>query len=103
MRDLGPIAYILGIEVIRDCANKRLYLSQCKHIQDILACFNMISARSVSTPLNKGTPLTQADCPQTPQDEEYMATVPYLSAVGSLMYLAVGTQPDLSFAVGALS
>ena len=32
-----------------------------------------------------------------------MKSVPYLSAVGSLMYLAVGTCPDIAFAVGALS
>jgi len=32
-----------------------------------------------------------------------MCSVPYLSAVGSLMYLAVGTCPDIAFAVGALS
>ena len=32
-----------------------------------------------------------------------MKSVPYLSAVGSLMYLAVGTHPDISYAVGALS
>jgi len=31
-----------------------------------------------------------------------MHSVPYLSAVGSLM-LAVGTRPDIAFAVGALS
>lgn len=32
-----------------------------------------------------------------------MANVPYLAAVGSLMYLAVGARPDLSYAVGVLS
>lgn len=103
MRDLGPISYILGIEVIRDCPNRRLYLSQRKYIQDVLARFNMSSARSVTTPLNRGAPMTLDDCPQTQDDMDYMATVPYLSAVGSLMYLAIGTCPDLSYAVGALS
>lgn len=100
---LGPISYILGIEVIRDCPNKRLYLSQRKYIQDVLAHFSMAATWPVSTPLNKGSPLTLDDCPQTLEDTQYMASIPYLSAVGSLMYLAVGTRPDLSYAVGALS
>jgi len=32
-----------------------------------------------------------------------MANVPYVSLVGALMYAAIGTQPDIAFAVGALS
>ena len=103
MHDLGPIKYILGIEVIRDRANRTMYLSQRKHIGDVLARFNMTDARPVSTPLAKSVPLSKEDCPQTPEDSEYMRSVPYLSAVGSLMYLAVGTRPDIAFAVGALS
>src|SRR6202035_4332074 len=65
--------------------------------------FNMTDARPVTTPLAKSAPLTKDDCPQTPEDSEYMRSVPYLSAVGSLMCLAVGTRPDIAFAVGALS
>jgi len=103
MHDLGPIKYILGIEIIRDRANRTMYLSQRKHIGDVLARFNMTDARPVSTPLAKSVPLTKEDCPQSPEDLEYMSSVPYLSAVGSLMYLAVGTRPDIAFAVGALS
>jgi hypothetical protein len=80
-----------------------MYLSQQKHIGDVLACFNMTDARPVSTPLAKSVPLTKEDCPQSDEDLEYMKSVPYLSAVGSLMYLAVGTCPDIAFAVGALS
>ena len=53
--------------------------------------------------LSKSNTLSKEDCPQTPEDSEYMKSVPYLSAVGSLMYLAVGTCMDISFAVGALS
>ena len=103
MHDLGPIKCILGIEITRDCANQKMYLSQRKHVTDVLACFNMTDTCSVPTPLAKSVPLSKEDCPQSPEDLEYMKSVPYLSAVGSLMYLAVGTCPDIAFAVGALS
>jgi hypothetical protein len=103
MRDQGPIKYILGIEIIRDQKNWTMYLSQQKHIGDVLARFNMTDAWPVSTPLAKSAPLTKEDCPQSDEDLEYMKSVPYLSTVGSLMYLAVGTRPDIAFALGALS
>jgi len=32
-----------------------------------------------------------------------MANVPYTSLIGALMYTAIGTRPDITFAVGALS
>jgi hypothetical protein len=65
MHDLGPIKYILGIEIIRDRANRTMYLSQRKHIGDVLARFNMTDARPVLTPLAKSVPLTKEDCPQS--------------------------------------
>ena len=75
MHDLGPIAVILGIEVTRDRANWKMYLSQRKHIKDVLDRFQMANTRPVSTPLSKSSPLTKEDCPQSNEDLEYMQTV----------------------------
>jgi hypothetical protein len=41
--------------------------------------------------------------PTTPEETEEMRSVPYLQAVGSLMYLATATRPDISYAVGVLA
>jgi hypothetical protein len=103
MRDLGPLHYILGIQVIRDRSKRLIYLSQAKHIDDVLAKHNMTNCRPVSTPLDKSVTLSNDDSPDTPEETAYMRSVPYLSAVGSLMYLSVGTRPDIAYAVGALS
>ena len=103
MHDGGPIECILGIEITRDRPNRTMYLSQRKHICDVLDRFQLADARPAPTPLAKSAPLSKDDCPQSPEELEYMCSVPYLSAVGSLMYLAVGTRPDIAFAVGALS
>ena len=102
MRDLGPVHYILGIQVHRDRPNQHIYLSQAKHIDDVLKKLNMSNC-SVSTPLDKSVTLSKDDCPDTPEEVADMSSVPYLSAVGSLMYLAIGTRPDIAYAVGALS
>ena len=56
-----------------------------------------------TTPLSSGIRLTQDDCPTTNDERTDMANVPYASVVGALMYAAIGTRPDIAFAVGALS
>jgi len=41
--------------------------------------------------------------PITVEEHEYMARVPYASAVGTLMYVMVCTTPDLSQGVSMIS
>ena len=42
-------------------------------------------------------------CPQTPEEAAEMCHIPYHKAVGSLLYLAVTTHPDIAFPIGILS
>lgn len=39
----------------------------------------------------------------TEEKTQYMKTVPYMNAVGALMYLAIGTHPDIAYAVTKLA
>ena len=47
--------------------------------------------------------LTTTHCPSTTADFTHMRDIPYHEAVGSLMYAALGMQPDIAFAVQTIS
>jgi len=103
MKDLGAANYILGMEIKRDRANRKLWLNQRKYVETILQRFNMQDSKPVNVPIPVGVKLSAEQCPKTEEEEEDMSRVPYASAVGSLMYAMVCTRPDIAHAVGVLS
>ena len=103
LRDLGPTSWLLGILITRDRPNRCISLSQRQYIIDMLERYGFSSCASVQTPMEPGKALSKADAPSSAEDKEMMRKVPYLSAVGSLMYLATCTRPDIAFAVSLLA
>ena len=78
-------------------------LDQQHYAAKILERFNMQDAKTMTTPLAPYFKLFEALCPITAEDKGAMSKIPYESAVGSLMYLMVCTQPDIAYAVGKVS
>jgi len=103
LRDLGPTTFLLGVGIERDRAKRIIHLSQRQYILDILERFGFSDCSPIGTPLDPGMRLTVEDGPSTPEEVAYMKKVPYIHAVGSLMYLAVATRPDIAYAVGVLA
>jgi hypothetical protein len=99
---LGPTTFQLGIEIIRNCKACTLHLLQHCYCLDLLECYGFMDCSPVSMPLNPSVHLSTAQAPQTPEETAFMHTVPYVSTVGALMYLAIATHPDIVFAVGVL-
>jgi transposase InsO family protein len=102
---LGEPKLIVGIALRRDRANKTIMLSQTNLIDKIVSVYGQKDANPASTPIAHGAQLLNPD----PQEEleagerERLASLPYRSLVGSLMYVASGTRPDIMFAVSKLS
>ena len=98
MKDLGCLRHCLGIEVTYNQEAGVMKLSQTKAIEEVLKRFRMTMCKEVSTPMECNyKPLTVYN------DNEIHKSTPYRSAVGSLMYIMLGTRPDISYAVGVLS
>jgi len=47
--------------------------------------------------------LSRDMCPKNDEERTYMKNVPYLEALGSVMYLATTTRPDIAYAAGTLA
>ena len=103
LRDLGSTTQLLGFKVERNRPSRTISLSQRQYILDMLEKYGMSNCKPVSTPMTPGSKLSTSMAPSSLEDIKFMKTVPYLSAVGSLMYLAITTRPDISYAVGVLA
>eukprot|EP00253_Pinus_taeda_P015431 PITA_15431 len=87
MKDLNAAKYLLGMEIKRDRAKRKIWLNQRKYVETILQRFNMQDSKPVKDPIPIGVRLSAEQCPKTQEEEEDKSHVPYASAVGSLMYL----------------
>ena len=103
LRDLGPTTWLLGVEITRNWEQHSISLSQHQYVLDLLERFKLSDCNTVSTPLDPSVKLSLSMCPQSSSDIEEMKSIPYLQAVGSLMYLAIATRPDIAYAVGVLA
>ena len=100
---LGDASYFLGIRVQRnrDPNSRELSLDQVQFTKTILERRNHNPAQIESTPLSS----TEKLVPNTEPAENANRNIvkKYQSDIGSLMYLMLGTRPDLAYAVGKLA
>ncbi|GJY78501.1 disease resistance CC-NBS-LRR class family protein [Tanacetum coccineum] len=103
MKDLGKTKYCLGLQI--EHMPNGILVHQSNYTETVLKRFNMDKAKSLSTPM-VGRSLNVDSDPFRPceEDEDVLGPeVPYLSAIGALMYLTNYTRPDISFAVNLLA
>jgi hypothetical protein len=99
---IGEPLLLLGMTVLRNILNGMITLSQSHYIEKILMRFGLHDANPVLTPLNSNIKLDD----EKQQDEaqsDGRGSGPYTMAIGSLLYIGMGTWPDISFAVQTLA
>jgi hypothetical protein len=103
MKDLGEAAYISGIKIYRDRQRHLIGFSQSTYLDKVLKRFKMDKAKKGFLPMLSCKILSKAQCPTTAKDREAMTSVPYASAIGSIIYAMLCTRPDVSNALGLTS
>lgn len=101
--DLGIAMFCLGIAIKHDLANKFIFLSQTALIDKTLALFKMANSKPVGSPMEHKIILSRFPAaPLTAAERSELKSFPYCRLVGLLMYIAIGSRPDISLAVGKL-
>ena len=101
--DLGPAHWLLGIKITRDCSEKTISLSQNAYIKSIITRFNFDNLKPLLIPIDPLVPLLKSQSPEKIEDIMRMKNLPYCEAIGSLMYAAMGTRPDIAFATSMVA
>ena len=100
MTDLGEINSYLGVSITRDRSLRLLEIDQSRYIREIVNRFRMSDSNPVHTPLPSG-----AETHLVRYEEQASASKikAYQQVIGSLLYVQIGTRPDISFAVSRLA
>ncbi|GMF27841.1 unnamed protein product [Phytophthora fragariaefolia] len=99
MKDLGELHYILGWEITRNREERTIFIGQRKYVESVLQKFGMDKCNGCKTPGTPGLKLTKAMSPSGYDERKLMESKPCRSVIGSLMYLMLGTRPDLAYLV----
>jgi hypothetical protein len=94
MKDLGEADVLLNIKLIKE--ESGITLSQSHYVEKVLSRFGYIDSKPSPTPYNPSVTLQK-------NKNDTRDQLRYSQIIGSLMYLASATRPDISFAVSKLS
>ena len=93
-KDLGPANVILNIKLMKN--ENGITLSQSHYTEKVLSRFGFADCKVAPTPYDASVEFRKFEGQGRDQ-------LRYSQIIGSLMYLASATRPDISYAVGKLS
>jgi transposase InsO family protein len=95
-RDLGDTQEFLRMRIVK--SKGRILIDQVDYLHKVLQRFKLVNAKTVPTPLPEGyQPLPNKDPPNPELRSQFQ------QVIGSLLYIMIGTRPDIAYAVTKLS
>ena len=95
-RDLGDTQEFLRMRIVK--LKGRIKIDQVSYLHKVLQRFNLLNAKAPPTPLPEGY---QPKPNTSPADPELRSK--FQQVIGSLLYIMIGTRPDIAYAVTKLS
>jgi len=96
LSDQGNLEWHLGMKFTHNKTTGAISIDQRAYIDNVLKRFKLEDCKTKPTPLTPHVHLSKNDCPEVPDKK---AVKLYQQLIGSLMYIACGTRPDIAYAV----
>ena len=93
----GDLQWFLGIEIVRDRDQKKIWLSQASYIDKIAGLVENQNPRAAKTPMGQKELLPYEG------HASFKSINVYQKKIGSILFVAVSTRPDIAFAVSRLA
>ena len=104
MKILGSIKHILGMDVYNNFYEHKVFISQLQYIAYSVKHHSKYNLRAFSTPIDNRQPYMKSQGPEAGSPEATrMLKMPYRDLIGTLLWIANGTRPDIAFAVTTLA
>jgi len=101
IKSLSRPTLLLGMHITHDPLQNRIRISQTSYINSLLQKFGLDQANPVTTPMDPNVKLDDFGNNEESTDDKISTS--YATLIGSLMYLAIATRPDIAFTVNRLA
>lgn len=95
---IGDTSLFVGLQIKRNRKEKTMFLHQRTYLEHVIEKFGINDAKIVSVPADPHVRLRPVDT-----EEVNRSKIPFRKAVGSLMFLAIVSRPDIAYSVNAFS
>ena len=97
LTDLGPMSWLLSIQVMHNHETWAISLLQEAYIKTIIACFTLADAKPYSTPMVPSASYSKDDSPALVNNAAWMCKVPYHKVIGSLTSAKINISYSILF------
>ena len=99
----GEVHWILGTSIHRDAESHSVSISQRDYIENLAVKFNVQNAKPVKSPIPLGINFSAINPPSTKEEKKDTENLPYRELIGSLMFAATVSRPDIAYSVNKLT
>ena len=99
----GEAHWILSTSIHHGTESHSVSISQRDYIESLAVKFNVQNAKPIKSPIPLGIDFSAINPPSTKEEKKDTESLPYRKLIGSLMFTAMVSRPDIAYSVNKVA